>query len=227
MLPMRSKKIKIPNDLLLEIINSIRFHQKWENIRISKLFDLLVIKFQKNFIINLKIELRIKKLQIRIAIQKVYDFLFDVYKKEKDLKIPYLIQNAGHYDGILQNLLDFSAEIPSFARVNERCKSTELVYEKAWPAKRTTNLLDGGLWNTENETKNRILERLFYPLCQIVDDLDSETLLGVYEKTLQFVKDQISTLRTLHGVQETTEGPTAKRARTTEEGSSSAGTSKN
>ena len=56
---MKIKKLNLPTELTFEIITFIPFHHKWENIRISKLFDTVVVKLRKKYIINLKISLKI------------------------------------------------------------------------------------------------------------------------------------------------------------------------
>ena len=50
------KNVKIlPKELLFDLIHFIPFNIKWSKIRISKLFDILLIKFQRKLFIYLSI----------------------------------------------------------------------------------------------------------------------------------------------------------------------------
>ena len=46
-------KLKLPNELLSELIKFIPFNLKWIRIRISKAFDYFLSKFQQKYLINL------------------------------------------------------------------------------------------------------------------------------------------------------------------------------
>uniref|UniRef100_A0A915NG89 F-box domain-containing protein n=1 Tax=Meloidogyne floridensis TaxID=298350 RepID=A0A915NG89_9BILA len=56
-------KLKLPNELLSELIKFIPFNLKWIRIRISKAFDYFLLKFQQKYLINL-INLRNKSIKI-------------------------------------------------------------------------------------------------------------------------------------------------------------------
>nr|CAD2182222.1 unnamed protein product [Meloidogyne enterolobii] len=63
-----SKKLKqkLPKELISDLIQFIPFNIKWSKIRISKLFDIFVIKYQRKWILYLilKPELRFKKYEM-------------------------------------------------------------------------------------------------------------------------------------------------------------------
>jgi len=46
--------MKIPLELLSEIIKFLPLNLKWDVIRISKYFDIFVLKLQRNWIVNIK-----------------------------------------------------------------------------------------------------------------------------------------------------------------------------
>jgi len=50
-----SKKLKqkLPKELISDLIQFIPFNIKWSKIRISKLFDIFVIKYQRKWILYL------------------------------------------------------------------------------------------------------------------------------------------------------------------------------
>jgi len=52
--PMKIKKGDLPVELLSEIVRFIPFKFKWGNIRVSKLFDLFILKLQRKWIVRLK-----------------------------------------------------------------------------------------------------------------------------------------------------------------------------
>ncbi|KAL7076074.1 hypothetical protein ACQ4LE_004894 [Meloidogyne hapla] len=78
------KVIKLPNELVFEIITLIPFHRKWQKIRISKLFDILVLKLQKFFIISLNF-LKTEALNIIAKILKKLKILESSAKKDQNI----------------------------------------------------------------------------------------------------------------------------------------------
>jgi len=52
---MEIRKTNLPTELIGEITTFIRLHRKWGKCRVSKIFDIFVIKIQKKFIILLNI----------------------------------------------------------------------------------------------------------------------------------------------------------------------------
>uniref|UniRef100_A0A1I8BXR8 F-box domain-containing protein n=1 Tax=Meloidogyne hapla TaxID=6305 RepID=A0A1I8BXR8_MELHA len=62
-------KLKLPNELFSDLIQFIPFNLKWIKIRTSKLFDLLLIKFQQKYLIYL-IKLRNELIKIFEGIVK-------------------------------------------------------------------------------------------------------------------------------------------------------------
>ncbi|KAL7076852.1 hypothetical protein ACQ4LE_003631 [Meloidogyne hapla] len=51
---MKIKNKKFPTELLFEIFHFISLNIKWDKIRVSKLFDIFILKLQRNWIVRLK-----------------------------------------------------------------------------------------------------------------------------------------------------------------------------
>ncbi|CAK5041122.1 unnamed protein product [Meloidogyne enterolobii] len=120
---------KLPIELTSEIITSIPLNQKWENIRVSGLFDILIIKHQKEFIIKLKFEYK-----------SMHDVIGEIFKQlgvvdeyvpgplVSKLKYGTLCNLSGMFDGLFECLHTYFLKY--FIALHPLMKKTDAV---KWP----------------------------------------------------------------------------------------------
>nr|CAD2187469.1 unnamed protein product [Meloidogyne enterolobii] len=166
---MRNKtklKQKLPKELISELIQFIPFNIKWSKIRISKLFDIFVIKYQRKWILSL-ILLR----------QKIITLIHDIISNMKILQKPELrfkkyemIGVSGLFDNRFSGFSGLTF-IPSIAK-DITLKVSQVDY---WPP-RGKNEDSFAQLGQYFETKKRILVELFEFLLLKINKLNISEL---------------------------------------------------
>nr|CAD2164686.1 unnamed protein product [Meloidogyne enterolobii] len=156
---MKNKNFKISAELISEIVAYIHFHHKWGKIRVSKLFDLLVIKFHKKFIT----EMKITKQAIGEALSKILGyFVYLSSNQMKKLKMGDEVHNTGPFDSIFRMLRNFAGEAPFLGELLNTILQLPQSPQGAWPEWPTKYFTDPkGGWDGINKAKISILKLLF------------------------------------------------------------------
>nr|CAD2181792.1 unnamed protein product [Meloidogyne enterolobii] len=104
-------KQKLPTELISELIQFIPFNIKWSKIRISRLFDIFVIKYQRKWILYL--------ISLKAEVDKLFDNVLSPLKTFKSPKRSWgkikLIESSSLFIGIFAMLQNFANIMPTFA----------------------------------------------------------------------------------------------------------------
>nr|CAD2184556.1 unnamed protein product [Meloidogyne enterolobii] len=109
-------KINLPTELIGEITTFIRLHRKWGKCRVSKIFDIFVIKIQKKFIVSLNI---LRK-QIDNTWKKIgqqFTFLENI---EDGIGKDYVSKLSSTYEGVYCQTHDFLEDFAIFKDLKEK-----------------------------------------------------------------------------------------------------------
>ncbi|KAL7076402.1 hypothetical protein ACQ4LE_004556 [Meloidogyne hapla] len=181
---MINKKFNLPTELIFEIISYIRFHLKWENIYVSKLFDIRLIRFQKNYIINFKI----LRSQIGNVFSEISSYL-DILNDVSGLRIPDLIPISSLFNALYRALFNFTEREPLLVQLYNTFLNIE---SDDWPSRPKTYVLeDQSGWDKANKKKFSTLQHLFTTLSDIFDQLKGDV--NFLNRLLCFLQDQLST----------------------------------
>ncbi|CAK5084797.1 unnamed protein product [Meloidogyne enterolobii] len=197
---MKNKNFKISAELISEIVAYIHFHHKWGKIRVSKLFDLLVIKFHKKFIT----EMKITKQAIGEALSKILGyFVYLSSNQMKKLKMGDEVHNTGPFDSIFVVLRDFAGEAPFLGELLNTILQLPQSPQGAWPEWPTKYFTDPkGGWDGINKAKISILKLLFGQFVEFYKLSNDNFTLTFLPRILQLLKGILSNLRRLFGVKE-------------------------
>nr|CAD2164382.1 unnamed protein product [Meloidogyne enterolobii] len=155
-------KLKLPNELLSELIKFIPFNLKWIRIRISKAFDYFLSKFQQKYLINL-INLRNKSIKI---VEKILVSLEEKVDDSDFNNVDVMVTLCARLDIVLYCKLQFIIEsLPSRAnKIENKIKQKEYL----WPRHKSFN-------DDESFTNERLIhfQELYVKKRQILFELYS------------------------------------------------------
>ncbi|CAK5115628.1 unnamed protein product [Meloidogyne enterolobii] len=152
----KTKKLDFPTELIFEIITFVPFRYKWENIRISKLVDIIVVKLRKKYIINLKISRKILKNEIEVTtgninlcLKKLAFFVKDGSRAEECMQI------SCQFGGIFYQIKTFSSKHACFAKIDEEFKNED------WPAQPIVNhFTDRDNWKKAGKERHQMIKNM-------------------------------------------------------------------
>uniref|UniRef100_A0A914LQI4 Uncharacterized protein n=1 Tax=Meloidogyne incognita TaxID=6306 RepID=A0A914LQI4_MELIC len=116
---MEIRNVNLPAELICEITTFIRLHRKWGKCRVSKIFDIFVIKIQKKFIILLNI-LRKQIGDIWTKIREQFTFLKDI---EDGIGKDYVNKLSSSYECVYRQTRDFLKDFVIFKDLKEKLPS--------------------------------------------------------------------------------------------------------